>query len=152
MVPGSTFRYGSNFCRVTLRPRLSSKQPMLAAAIPFPSEETTPPVTKMYLAILISHHTKQLRYFFPILGRIDAQRFILRFHYANFEPVFERAQLLQALGPLEGTDRQIGILEQEIAPIHIQPDMFETNRSLAVDPHMRDRGAREINRVARKIR
>ena len=30
---------------------------MLAAAIPFPSEETTPPVTKMYLAILlIGHH------------------------------------------------------------------------------------------------
>src|SRR6202167_789675 len=30
------------------RPRLSSRQPMEAAATPFPREETTPPVTKMY--------------------------------------------------------------------------------------------------------
>src|ERR1700689_3804853 len=48
MVPGSTFRYGSHFWRVTLRPRLSRRHPMEAAATPFPSEETTPPVTKMY--------------------------------------------------------------------------------------------------------
>src|ERR1700684_3341396 len=48
MVPGSTFRYGSHFGRVTLRPRLSSKQPIEAAATPLPREETTPPVTKMY--------------------------------------------------------------------------------------------------------
>src|SRR2546423_3465520 len=50
MVPGSTLRYGSNFIRLTLRPRLSSRQPMEAAASPFPNDETTPPVTKMYLA------------------------------------------------------------------------------------------------------
>src|SRR5271170_709066 len=30
------------------RPRLSSRQPIEAAATPFPREETTPPVTKMY--------------------------------------------------------------------------------------------------------
>src|SRR5580700_7414954 len=52
MVPGSTLRYGSHFCRVTLRPRLSSKQPMEAAATPFPREETTPPVTKIYFGPL----------------------------------------------------------------------------------------------------
>ena len=51
MVPGSTLRYGSNFCRVTRKPRLSSRHPIEAAAIPLPSDETTPPVTKMYLAI-----------------------------------------------------------------------------------------------------
>src|SRR5262249_43864274 len=49
MVPGSTFRYGSNFIRLTLSPRLSSRQPIEAAAKPFPRDETTPPVTKMYL-------------------------------------------------------------------------------------------------------
>src|SRR5260370_21138516 len=55
MVPGSTFRYGSHFCRVTLKPRLSRRQPMEEAATPFPSEETTPPVTKIYFgAILIA--------------------------------------------------------------------------------------------------
>src|ERR1700726_4049275 len=48
MVPGSTLRYGSHFCRVTLKPRLSRRQPIEEAATPFPSEETTPPVTKMY--------------------------------------------------------------------------------------------------------
>ena len=48
MVPGSTFRYGSHFWRVMRRPRLSSKQPIEAAATPFPREETTPPVTKIY--------------------------------------------------------------------------------------------------------
>src|ERR1700691_1492606 len=50
MVPGSTFRYGSNFCSETVRPRLSSRHPIDAAAMPLPSEETTPPVTKMNLA------------------------------------------------------------------------------------------------------
>src|SRR6266404_1487119 len=55
IVPGSTFRYGSHFCRVTLKPRLSRRQPIEEAATPFPSEETTPPVTKIYFgAILIA--------------------------------------------------------------------------------------------------
>src|SRR4051794_1420329 len=48
IVPGSTFRYGSNFCSCTRRPRAFSKRPSEAATIPFPSAETTPPVTKTY--------------------------------------------------------------------------------------------------------
>src|SRR5581483_1617299 len=47
IVPGSTFKYGSNFNMVTRSPRSTSKRPSEAAAIPFPREETTPPVTKM---------------------------------------------------------------------------------------------------------
>ena len=47
IVPGSTFRYGSNFMIDTDRPRSTSRRPNDAAAIPLPSEETTPPVTKM---------------------------------------------------------------------------------------------------------
>src|SRR5882757_809989 len=35
---------------LTLIPRASSRQPMEAAARPLPSEDTTPPVTKMYFA------------------------------------------------------------------------------------------------------
>src|ERR1700741_2394497 len=55
MVPGSTLRYGSHFCRGTLKPRLSRRQTIEEAATPFPSEETTPPVTKIYFgAILIA--------------------------------------------------------------------------------------------------
>src|SRR6266513_529491 len=54
MVPGSTLRYGSNFIRLTVMPRLSNRHPMEAAASPLPSEDTTPPVTKMYFADIVS--------------------------------------------------------------------------------------------------
>src|SRR6185312_14703776 len=37
---------------VTLRPRSTSSRPNEAAAMPFPKEDTTPPVTKMYLVAL----------------------------------------------------------------------------------------------------
>src|SRR4051795_1892772 len=49
IVPGSTLRYGSNFWSWTRRPRAFSNLPSEAATIPFPSAETTPPVTKTYL-------------------------------------------------------------------------------------------------------
>jgi hypothetical protein len=51
MVPGSTFRYGSSFWRETLRWRAFRMFPMDAAVMPFPREETTPPVTKTYFDI-----------------------------------------------------------------------------------------------------
>ncbi len=54
MVPGSTLMYGSSFIRVTEKPRASRMAPTEAAATPLPSEETTPPVTKMYLVPPIS--------------------------------------------------------------------------------------------------
>src|SRR5665647_537980 len=49
IVPGSTFRYGSNFWSCTCSPRALRSRPSDAATIPFPSAETTPPVTKTYL-------------------------------------------------------------------------------------------------------
>src|SRR5581483_10989604 len=52
IVPGSTLRYGSHFWRVTLKPRLSRRQPMEEAETPLPSEETTPPVTKIYFGAI----------------------------------------------------------------------------------------------------
>src|ERR1041385_1204064 len=48
IVPGSTLRYGSNFWSWTRMPRALSNRPNEAATIPFPSAETTPPVTKTY--------------------------------------------------------------------------------------------------------
>src|SRR5579863_5289527 len=54
MVPGSTLRCGSHFCRGTLKPRLSRRQPIEEAATPFPSEETTPPVTKIYFGAILA--------------------------------------------------------------------------------------------------
>src|SRR5436309_664950 len=52
IVPGSTFRYGSSFCITTRSPREVRRLPRLAAVRPFPSEETTPPVTKMCFVVL----------------------------------------------------------------------------------------------------
>src|SRR5947209_9764807 len=51
MVPGSTLMYGSSFTRETLILRDSRMAASEAAAMPFPREETTPPVTKTYLVI-----------------------------------------------------------------------------------------------------
>src|SRR5665648_1240730 len=47
IVPGSTLRYGSSFCMATRMPRDRSRRPRLEAVKPLPSEEATPPVTKM---------------------------------------------------------------------------------------------------------
>src|SRR4051794_12738413 len=105
MVPGSTFRYGSNFWHVTFSPRLSSRQPMDAAAMPLPRDETTPPVTKMNLAIHAPparrsrrrNCLEHLRHTLQIGGRIYSQGLVFRFHHADPEPVFQRTQLLQPL-------------------------------------------------------
>src|SRR5476649_2065844 len=51
IVPGSTLMYGSSLMLVTLMPRDSRIAAREAEAIPFPREETTPPVTKTYLVI-----------------------------------------------------------------------------------------------------
>src|SRR5690606_22544237 len=51
IVPGSTLMYGSSFCIVTRRPRDLSSRPRDEAVMPFPSDEATPPVTKMCLVI-----------------------------------------------------------------------------------------------------
>ena len=40
--------YGSNFWTCTLRPRAFSSRPSDAAVMPFPRDETTPPVTNTY--------------------------------------------------------------------------------------------------------
>src|SRR3954462_9104200 len=43
--------YGSSLRIETRRPRALSSRPMLAAVMPLPSEEVTPPVTKTYFAM-----------------------------------------------------------------------------------------------------
>ncbi len=54
MVPGSTFMYGSTFINETEKPLASKSAPSDAAAIPLPSDDTTPPVIKMYLVLAIT--------------------------------------------------------------------------------------------------
>src|SRR5947209_9369504 len=52
MVPGSTLIYGSSFMRETETPRFVSRRPREATLIPFPTDDATPPVTKMNLDIV----------------------------------------------------------------------------------------------------
>ena len=51
IVPGSTLMYGSSLRLVTRMPREARIAASDAAAMPFPSEETTPPVTKTNLVM-----------------------------------------------------------------------------------------------------
>ena len=52
MVPGSTFMYGSSFITETLKFLDSRIEPRDAATIPFPREDTTPPVINMYFVTI----------------------------------------------------------------------------------------------------
>src|SRR5580693_5199341 len=100
---------------------------MEAAAMPFPNDETTPPVTKTYLAIWfrkLHRSLEELRHTFQIVGRIHAQRFVLRLDYPDRVAVFERAQLFQPLGLFQRTDRQIGISQEKVTAINVQADVF----------------------------
>ena len=62
--------YGSSLRMETLRPRALSRRPTLAAVMPLPREEVTPPVTKTYFAM-----GQVLRGFFEwyrkTLGRVE---------------------------------------------------------------------------------
>src|SRR5579864_6823202 len=62
MVPGSTLIYGSSFTIATLRPRASSIAPSEAEAMPFPREDTTPPVTNTnrVIEVRITRRVKSL--------------------------------------------------------------------------------------------
>ena len=50
-MPGSTFKYGSNFLTLTLKHLNCNKAASEAEERPFPSYETTPPVTNTYRAM-----------------------------------------------------------------------------------------------------
>jgi hypothetical protein len=83
MVPGSTLRYGSHFCRVTWTPRLSRRQPIEEAATPFPSEETTPPVTKIYFGAIRAARKLTHRAFLTSTGVTYKQLWIRRPDVSN---------------------------------------------------------------------
>src|SRR3954471_6595784 len=108
---------------------------MEAAARPLPSDETTPPVTRMYLTGRVwdcgiwldlsggyglreqRAHARQ------VFGRVDADRFVSRFHCFDADPVFERAELLERFGALERRLRQRRQPEERVAPVDVEPDM-----------------------------
>lgn len=46
---------------VTVKPRWRSSNPMEDEAIPFPNEESTPPVMKMYFDVFGTQHLRIIR-------------------------------------------------------------------------------------------
>src|SRR3990170_4164554 len=112
IVPGSTLMYGSNFMIVTRRPRSTSSRPSDAAAMPFPREDTTPPVTNTNFVecCIVTPASAaeglsprgQVRLRAPqVVFRIDAgQRRLGEARHPDRHPVTQRPQLLELLGLL----------------------------------------------------
>src|SRR5437879_1459820 len=124
----------------TLRPRDFKRRASEAAVIPLPSDETTPPVTKMYLVIppplsafsLVHpllprieevvgsyrffpglHFRHDLLHFPYILRTIDGAGFLRYDRHLNRTPVFQHPQLLQALRLFQSRGRQRGESEKK---------------------------------------
>src|SRR5512139_1761782 len=106
MVPGSTLMYGSSFCIVTRYPWSSSSRPIEAAASPLPSDDTTPPVTKMYFtgrpsgrvivrASCARTDGDEPPDAFKIFRGIDFNGLVQSFYSANTESVLECPQLFE---------------------------------------------------------
>src|SRR5262245_28612137 len=108
--------YGSNFWSLTLYPCPSSRHPIDAAASPLPSEDTTPPVTKMNLVARPSvidtpgradpgvtrastggRRRQQAAHMFEVLRRVDFYRIECRFHCLDADAVLQCAQLFEPL-------------------------------------------------------
>src|SRR5262245_42792327 len=138
--------YGSNFWSVTRYPWPSSRQPIDAAASPLPSEDTTPPVTKMYLVVRPSivslvppsgssrtllwrpasagrRCREKAAHGRQILGCVHAQRVVWRLDGLDPDAVLEGAQLLQLFRPLQRRRVQPGQDEQHATAIRVKADM-----------------------------
>src|SRR5271155_1476680 len=130
MVPGSTLIYGSIWRKVSFTPRASSKAPSSAAARPLPSEETTPPVTKMNLVLLCLSTPGLPAYRLPRktlgLGQILRSIYLKRRRHGSCDAdgvaIFQRAQLFQHLDPFENPRPQMGELPQKATPVGINPN------------------------------
>src|SRR5690348_2564117 len=135
------------------------------AAMPLPNEETTPPVTNMYLAIRIhprQRSLEQLRHSLQVLRRVHAYRFILGFYHANLVAVLERPKLLEPLGPLQRTRGKFRVAQQEIPPVDIEADVLVVHRptfvlcllplAFSTLPHVGHGGPRKIDRILEAVR
>src|SRR5918992_3782581 len=168
IVPGSTFRYGSNFSIVTRSPRSTSRRPIDAAAMPFPSDETTPPVTKMYLLVCcrtvgcISCESSTLvgaGEAWPLLVcagkiffRVDSgARWLGDHRDADRHAGGEWSQLLQSFDLLQGVWRQGDPPRERVTRVGVDPDVLPDaaleHRPIALVTQERDRGPREVHRA-----
>src|SRR6478736_9140638 len=166
MVPGSTLMYGSNFCSATLYPWSSRRRAIDAAASPFPSEDTTPPVTKMNFTGRLSvcwvipplcasirrANRHQLAHALQVFGCIDFDRLDVGEHHVNAVAVFECPQLLERFGQLERRGRQRGERRHKRAAVRVQANVFErgTARHIRV-ANVRNRRRGKIEGVAATV-
>src|SRR6185436_392730 len=101
---------------------------MLAAASPFPSEDTTPPVMKMYFGvprsvmILLARCRcgQQSPDLFEIFRRVDAKRFVSGFHRFDADAVLQRTQLLERLRPFERRRLERGQNQQRATTVGVE--------------------------------
>src|SRR5215218_5270396 len=120
---------------------------MDAAARPLPSDDTTPPVTRMYftgrldsmpcnpsLSISTLHAQgagEQPPHPLEVVRRVHAERVVARFHRENADAVLQRAQLLERFGLLERGALQRRELQQAIAAVDVQADVPPRRRRRA---------------------
>src|SRR5271165_1295706 len=148
MVPGSTLRYGSNFCMITRNPRCSSKVPSAAAARPLPSELTTPPVTKIYF-IRFSCSKSAVR---PgsrpreCLPRVNWSRKRRRESSCHFpkRATVRAAQLVRA-----NSEAALQV-QQRFSAVTVNAEVSVCS-DLAASAKKRDAAAREVERVTLEI-
>src|SRR5262249_17455410 len=143
------------FSIVTLRPRASRSAPSDAAASPFPSEETTPPVTKMNLVfprstmMTSSPLPPRRRRLSPGPGKVLSSIYLKRWRHGRHHPdcvtIFERAELFEFFDSLQHPLRQGREPQQELAPIGVYADVPQRDGGNCF------RVARIRNRRARKI-
>src|SRR5216117_1673980 len=103
---------------------------MDAAARPFPREETTPPVTKMYLTgrllswLAIGKGSPHQRLdSCQVGGRVYADSLEGRRQHFDPDAMLQRAQLLQALERFKRSRRQRRKARQERPPVAVQADV-----------------------------
>src|SRR5687768_8557918 len=97
-----------------------------AALMPLPSELTTPPVTKMNLAIGVSIEARLLQMLGraeEVLRRVDRDGHVPDRRRADAHPGLHRAQLLQALGQLARRGRKAHEALQRLAGVAVDADM-----------------------------
>src|SRR5207244_4553196 len=130
---------------------------MEAAARPLPSEETTPPVTRMNLMGRFSDcgicwglsgsngMREQGAHALEVLARVDADRVVSGFDRLDPDAVFERAQLFERLGTLHRGLGKRGDAQQARAAVDVKPDVGPGPDPRLALASERNRRARELH-------
>src|SRR5579884_27952 len=129
---------------------------MEAAAIPFPNDETTPPVMKMYLAMNAGTYPlrrlKSFSYAIQILRCVHPKRFVFGLYHPDAVTILQGAKLFQALRLFERPNCQVRVAQQKIAPVDIKTHMLiKISAAATAIALIGNRTARKIDRIPNKI-